>query len=81
MPCGFCRFKGLPIYIKKMKKIDKYKDLVRELKKKKKLFNMNVSVMPIEVGAIRMVHQGFAKILEELEVSGRMETIPLTLLL
>ena len=53
-------------------KKDKYLDLARELKK---LRNMQVTIIPIVIGAFRTETKGLLKGLEELEVGGRVETI------
>ena len=49
----------------KNEKIDKYLDLVRELKK---LLNIKVLVIPILAGTLGMVHKGLDKRLEELKI-------------
>ena len=70
------------INLKESEKKDKYLDLARELKKKKtKLWNMKVTIVPIVIGALGTVTKGFLKGLEDLEVSGRVETIQTTALL
>ena len=61
-----------------MKKMDKYLDLARELKK---LWNMKVTIVPIVVGALGTITKGLLKGLEDLEVGGRVETIQTTTLL
>ena len=53
-------------------KKDKYLDLARELKK---LWNMQVTIIPIVIGAFGTVTKGLLKGLEDLEVGGRVETI------
>ena len=50
------------VKIKESKKVDKYLDFVRELKK---LWNMKVTVIPIVVGALGMVPKGLEKSLEK----------------
>ena len=47
----------------------------------KKLWNMKVTIIPIVIGAFGRVTEGLLKGLEELEVSGRVETIQITTLL
>ena len=59
-------------------KRDKYQDLVRELKK---LWNMKVTVIPIVTGALGKVTKGLVQEMEDLEISGRVETIQTTALL
>ena len=51
---------------------DKYPDLARELKK---LWNMKVTVIPIETGALGSVTKRLVQELEGLEMRGRVETI------
>ena len=65
------------IKLKECEKKDKYLDLVRELKK---LWNMQVTILPIVIGAFVTVTKGLRKGLEELEVGGRVETIQTTAL-
>ena len=59
-------------------KKDKYLDLARELKK---LWNMQVTIIPALIGAFGTVTKGLLKGLEDLEVGGRVETIQTTALL
>ena len=59
-------------------KKDKYLDLVRVLKQ---LWNMQVTNIPIVIGAFGTITKGLVKGLEELEVGGRLETIQTTTLL
>ena len=66
------------IKLKECEKKDKYIDLARELKK---LWNMQVTIIPIEIGAFGTVTKGLLKGLEHLEVGGRVETIQTTALL
>ena len=61
------------INLKESEKKDKYLDLARELNKK--LWNMKVTIVPIVIGALGTVTKGLLKGLEDLEVSGRVETI------
>ena len=60
------------IKLKEWEKKDKYLDLARELKK---LWNMQVTITPIVIGAFRKLTKGLLKGLEYLEVDGRVETI------
>ena len=66
------------INLKECEKKDKYLDLARELKK---LWNMKVTIVPILIGALGTITKGLLKGLEDLEVSGRVETIQTTALL
>ena len=66
------------IKLKEWEKRDKYLDLARELKK---LWNMQVTIIPIVIGAFGTVTKGLLKGLEDLEVGGRVETIQMTALL
>ena len=66
------------IKLKECEKRDKYLDLARELKK---LRNMQVTIIPIVIGAFGTVTKGLLKGLEDLEVGGRVETIQTTALL
>ena len=66
------------IKLKACKKRDKYLNLARELKN---LWHMKVTIIPIVIGAFGTVTRGFLKGLEDLEVSGRVETIQTTALL
>ena len=63
---------------KECEKKDKYLDLARELKK---LWNLQVTIIPIVIGAFGTVTKGLQKALEDLEVGGRVETIQTTALL
>ena len=63
---------------KECEKKDKYLDLARELKK---LWNMQVTIIPIVIGAFGTVTKGLLKGLEDLEVGGQVETIQTTALL
>ena len=60
------------IKLKECEKKDTYLDHARELKK---LWNMQVTILPILIGAFGTVIKGLLKELENLEVGGRMETI------
>ena len=66
------------IKLRESEKKDKYLDLARELKK---LWNMDVTIIPIRIGAFGTVTKGLLKGLEDLEVGGRVETIQTTVLL
>ena len=66
------------IKLKECEKKDKYIDLARELKK---LWNMQVTIIPIVIGAFGTVTKGLQMGLEDLEVGGRVETIQTTTLL
>ena len=57
---------------------NKYLDLARELKK---LWNMQVTIIPIVIGAFGTVTKGLLKGLEDLEDDGRVENIQTTALL
>ena len=56
------------IKLKECGKKDKYLDLARELKK---LWNTQVTIIPIVIGAFGTVTKGLLKGLEDLEVGGR----------
>ena len=56
-------------------KKDKYKDLAREL------WNMKVTIIPNVIGALGTVTKGLIKGLEDMNISGRVETIQTTALL
>ena len=66
------------IKLKECEKKDKYFDLVMELKK---LWNMQVTIIPIVIGAFGTVTKGLLKGLKDLEVGRRVETIQTTTLL
>ena len=66
------------IKLKECEKKDKYLDLARELKK---LWNMQVTIVSIVIGAFGTVTKGLLKGLEDLEVGGRVETTQTTTLL
>ena len=59
------------IKLKECEKKDKYLDLARELKKTNKLWNMQVTIIPIVIGAFGTVTKGLLKGLEDLEVGGQ----------
>ena len=60
------------IKLKEGEKKDKYFELARKLKK---LWNMKATIVPIIIGAFGTVTKGLLKRLENLEISGRVETI------
>ena len=66
------------IKLKECEKRDKHLDLAKELKT---LWNMQVKIIPIVIGAFGKVTKGLLKGLADLEVDGRMETIQTTALL
>ena len=66
------------IKLKECEKKDKYFDLARELKK---LWNMQVTIIPIVIGAFGTVTKVLLKGQEDLEVGGRVEIIETTTLL
>ena len=61
------------IKLKESEKNDKYLDLAGELKKK--LRNLEMTVIPIVVGAFGTVTKGLLKGLADLEIRGRVDTI------
>ena len=60
------------IKLKECEEKDKHLDLARE---QKKLWNVQVTIIPIVIGAFGTVTKRLLKGLEELEVGGRVETI------
>ena len=66
------------IKLKECEKKDKYLDLTSELKK---LWNIQVKILPIVIGEFGTVSKGLVNGLEDLEVGGRVETIQTTTLL
>ena len=66
------------IKLKECEKKDKYLGLARELKN---LWNIQVTFIPIVIGAFGTVTKGLLKGLEDLEVGVRVETIQTTALL
>ena len=66
------------IKMKECEKKDKYLDRPRELKK---LWNMQMTIILIVIGAFETVTKGLLKGLENLKVGGRVETIQTTALL
>ena len=63
------------VKLKESEKNDKYLDLARE---SKKLWNMKVTVIPIVIGAFGTVTKWLVRGLEDLEITGRVETIQTT---
>ena len=63
--------------LKECENKDKYLDLARELKK---LWTMKVTIIPIVICPLGTITKGLLKGLEDLEISGRVETIQTTLL-
>ena len=61
------------VKFKENEKRDKYLDLARELKK---LWNMKVSIILIVTDALGTVTEGLVKGLKDLEIRGRVKTIP-----
>ena len=66
------------VKLKECEKSDKYLELARELKK---LWNMKVMIIPIVFGALCTVTKGYVQGLEDLEITGRVETVQTTALL
>ena len=64
--------------LKESEKQDKYLDLTRKLNK---LRNMKVTFIPIVIGDLGTATEGLIKGLEDLEITGRLETIQTTALL
>ena len=68
---------GAQSKIKISEKKGKYLDLTREMKK---LWNMNVTIIPIVIGALGTVTKGLVQGLEDLEIRERVEKIQTTTL-
>ena len=66
------------VKLKENEKKDKYLDLAREMKK---LWNMKVTIIPFVIGALHTIPKGLIKGLEDLEMSGTVDTIQTTALL
>ena len=66
------------IKLKESEEKDKYLDFGWEMKN---LWNMQVTIIPIVIGAFGTVTKGLLKGLEDFEVGGRVETIQTTTLL
>ena len=75
---GFAVLADNRIKLKECENKDKYLDLATALKK---LWNMQVTIIPLIIGAFGTVTKGLLKGLEDLEVGGRVETIQTTALL
>ena len=60
------------VKLKESEKKDKYLDLAWKLKK---LWNIKVTFIPIEIGALGTVTKGLLNGLEDLEIRGRVENI------
>ena len=67
------------VRLKEREKSDEYLDLAKELKKK--LWNMKVTVIMIEISAPGTVIKGMLQELEDMEIKGRVEVIQNTALL
>ena len=66
------------VKIKESKKINKYLELARKLKK---LWNMRAMIVPIIVSTLGMIYKSLQRVLEELEIKGIIKTIQTTALL
>ena len=66
------------VKLKECEKRDKYLNLPRKLKK---LWNRKMSIIAIVIGALGSVTKGFLQGLEDLEITGWMETVQSTALL
>ena len=66
------------VKLKECEMRDKYLDFARELKK---LWNMKVTIIPKVIDALGTVTLGLVQGLEDLEITGRVETIQTTALL
>ena len=64
--------------IEECKKRDNYLDLDREVKK---LSNMKATITPIVIGALGTITKGLVQRLEDLEMTGWIETVQSTALL
>ena len=64
--------------LKEGEKRDKYLDLAWKMKK---LCNLKVTIIPIVIGALGTVPKGLVQGLEDLEITGRVETVQTTALL
>ena len=69
---NFAASADLSVKSKESEKKDKYLDLARELKK---LWNINVTVIPVVIGALGTIPKGFVIGLEYFEIRGQEETI------
>ena len=70
---------GRIVKLKESQTRDKYLDLARQ--KKKQLWNMKVSVIPIAIGTFRTIPKALVNELEDLGKSEQLETIQTTILL
>ena len=66
------------VKLKESEKKDKYLDFARELKK---LWNMQVTIIPIVIGVLGTVSKGQVQGLKDLEIRRRIETIQTTVFL
>ena len=57
---------------KEAEKKDKYLDIAKELKKQ---WNMKLTLIPIVIGVLFQINEGLIQGQEDLEISGRVETI------
>ena len=64
--------------MKECEKRDKYLDFPRQLKKPR---NMKVTIIQIVIGALSTITKGLVQGLEDLDITGQMETIYTTALL
>ena len=70
--CGLCSPSSQQNKLEESEKKNKYVSLARELKK---LWSMEVTIIPIVTGAFGTVTKGLLKGLKELEVGGHLEII------
>ena len=63
------------VKLKECEKRDKYLDLAGELKK---LWIMKLTIIPMVIGALGTVTKGLVQVLEDIEITGREETIKTT---
>ena len=66
------------VKLKENEKNDEYVEQARELKK---LWNMKVTFIPIVIGALGTVTERLLQGMDDLEITGRVETIQITKLL
>ena len=66
------------VKLKENQKKDKYPNLARELKK---LWNMQETIIPIVIGTLGTVTKGLRQGPEDIEITGRVETIQTTAVL
>ena len=67
------------VKLKECEKGDKYQDLAKELKKN--IWNMKVTIIPIVIGTLGIATKGLVPGLEDLEITGRVETVQTAALL